>query len=55
MIRSIFKATLPSSTVEHNKELDRQIVDREQPDRDAPWWQRKFFATTWSAIKSWCQ
>ncbi len=40
------RATLPTSTVEHNKKLDAEILKREPPDRHAPWWQRGYWATT---------
>jgi hypothetical protein len=46
------ESTLPTSTVEHNKKLDDLALKQEPIDRDAPWWQRKFFATTWSTIAS---
>jgi hypothetical protein len=48
------KGQLPTSTVEHNKKLDAEILKREPPDRDAPWWQRKFWATlysTWRGLR----
>jgi len=48
-------ATLPTSTVRFNQELDAQIVSQEPRDLDAPWWQRKFFATAWSTVKQWFQ
>jgi hypothetical protein len=48
------ESTLPSSTKQFNKELDAQILKQEPPDdltRDAPWWQRRHWATLWSTIK----
>ena len=44
-------ATLPTSTREHNKQLDKQITDQEPPDHDAPWRQRRYWATLWSTVK----
>jgi hypothetical protein len=52
IFRSDKSATVPSSTKAHNRQLDQQIVDREAIDRDAPWWQRKFFATAYSTVAS---
>lgn len=51
-------SVLPSSTVQHNRELDEQILRQEPPDdltRAAAWWQRRYFATAYSTIKSWFQ
>ena len=48
-------ATLPSSTKEHNKALDKEIVDREEKPIDAPWWERRHWATLWSTVRAWFQ
>jgi hypothetical protein len=42
------RATLPTSTLQHNIKLDAAILKKETPDRDAPWWQRRFLATLYS-------
>ena len=47
------ESTLPSSTKDHNKILDAQILKQEPPDYDAPWFGRRFFATAWSTVKKW--
>jgi hypothetical protein len=47
------ESTLPTSTKEHNKMLDAQIADKEPPDYDAPWFERRYFATAWSTVKAW--
>ncbi len=49
------RATLPTSTVRHNKKLDEEILKKEPPDRDAPWWQRMHWATLYSTVKAWLQ
>jgi hypothetical protein len=44
-------ATLPTSTIEHNRRLDAQALRQEQPDERAPWyerWREKFFVTPYS-------
>jgi hypothetical protein len=48
-------ATLPSSTKEHNKKLDKLVTEREPPDRNAPWWERRHWATMWSTVRGWFQ
>ena len=45
--------TLPKITHEHNKKLDQQIVDREPLDYDAPWVQRRYWATLYSTMRAW--
>ena len=45
------RATLPTSTAQHNIRLDEAIIKNEPPDRDAPWWQRRYFATLYSTLK----
>ena len=45
------RATLPTSTAQHNVRLDEAIIKNEPPDRDAPWWQRRYFATLYSTLK----
>jgi hypothetical protein len=45
------RATLPTSTVKHNIELNAQALKNEPPDRNAAWWQRKFWATLYSTWK----
>jgi hypothetical protein len=53
------KITSPREGVkENNKKLDAEILRREPPDeitRDAPWYQRRYFATLWSTVKAWLQ
>jgi hypothetical protein len=46
------EATLPSSTREHNKMLDDEILRQEPLDYEAPWFQRRDWATWWSTIKA---
>lgn len=44
-------ATLPTSTIEHNKRLDAQALRQERLDETAPWyerWRAKFFVTAYS-------
>ena len=46
-------ATLPTSTVEHNIELNKQIVDREgPPDWNTPWRARKFAVTVMTTFRN---
>jgi hypothetical protein len=45
-----FRITIPSSTRALNWQLDQQIVDREPPDYDAPWFGRRYFATFYSTL-----
>jgi hypothetical protein len=54
------KSTLPStqtregaSDKEVNIHLDKVALRQEQPDYDAPWFDRRFFATMWSTVKAW--
>jgi hypothetical protein len=51
-----FEATIPRSTHEYNKRLDRDIVDRESDYDaamlDAPWAYR-VYATIASSLKKW--
>jgi hypothetical protein len=52
------KATLPTSTLDHNKKLDNQIIRQEPFDKTAPWyerWRDRLFATAYSTIKGWRQ
>jgi hypothetical protein len=49
------KATLPTSTTEFNKKLDAQIIEKEPPDYDAPYFERRYLATLWSTVRSWFQ
>jgi len=49
-------ATLPTSTIAHNKKLDARILSKEEPpDYDAPWFGRRYFATARSTVKKWLQ
>ncbi len=47
------ESTLPSSTKEHNKTLDKQIVEREPPDYDAAWFWRRYVVTLYSTMRAW--
>jgi hypothetical protein len=49
----VTESTVPSSTREHNKQLDAEIMKLEPPDYDAPWFGRRYFATMWTTIKKW--
>jgi hypothetical protein len=49
------KATLPTSTVQHNIKLDEAILKKEPRDYDAPYFERRYLATLWTTVKSWFQ
>jgi hypothetical protein len=53
-----FRVTIPTSTHEHNKVLDAQILRKEQPDeitREASWYRRLWEATAYTTLKRWRQ
>jgi hypothetical protein len=52
IFRSNKSATVPSSTKQHNKQLDQQIVDQEAVDWSDPWRMRKYFVTLLSTMKN---
>jgi hypothetical protein len=49
------RATVPTSTIQHNIKLDAEILNREPPDEktlDAPWaW--RIYATLASSVRKW--
>ncbi len=46
------EGTTPSSTKQHNKQLDQQAVDQEAIDWSDPWRMRKHCVTLLSTIKN---
>jgi hypothetical protein len=46
------ESTTPSSTKQHNKQLDQQIVGREAVDWSDPWRMRKHCVTLLSTMKN---
>jgi hypothetical protein len=46
------ESTTPSSTKQHNKQLDQQIVDQQATDWSDPWRMRKHFVTLLSTMKN---